>query len=324
MVFLVGFRIGLNVTNSNVIDVGYAGVIGANRILFGDRIYGGWPSDNPQGDTYGPVSYYAYVPSTVAFGWSGRWDDLPAAHAAAIAFDLLTIAGLFALGRMIRGPSLGVALAYCWAAYPFTLFTLSSNSNDALVALLLVLTMLVLRWPVARGISAALAGFTKFAPLALAPLFMRGTDPPPSRGAIVRYVVAYAATVGVVLAPVVIGGNLAPFWHDTIAYQANRPAPFSIWGLYGGLTVLQRLVQAAAVALAVAVAFFPRRRGVVEVAALAAAVIVALQLTVTYWFYLYIVWFFPLAIVAMLGVEPAGAKPPAKSQAPEALRASAV
>ena len=33
LIFLVGFRIGLNVTNSNVIDVGYAGVIGADKVL---------------------------------------------------------------------------------------------------------------------------------------------------------------------------------------------------------------------------------------------------------------------------------------------------
>jgi len=316
LVFLIGFRVGLDVTDSNVIDVGYAGVIGANRILFGERIYGGWPSDNPQGDTYGPVNYYAYVPFTAAFGWSGTWDDLPASHAAAIAFDLLTLLGLFLLGRMIRGPSLGVALAYCWAAYPFTLFSLSSNSNDSLVALLLVLTLLVLRWPVARGISSALAGFTKFAPLALAPLFARGVDPPPSRRAIVRYLLAFAGTVALVLAPVVIGGNLGPFWRDTVAYQASRPAPFSVWGLYGGLTIEQRLVQGAAVALALAVAFVPSRRGLVEVAALGAAVILALQLAVTYWFYLYIVWFFPLVIVALLGTEPASPPALANAEAP--------
>ena len=35
LIFLVGFRIGLNVTNSNVIDVGYAGVIGADRLVHG-------------------------------------------------------------------------------------------------------------------------------------------------------------------------------------------------------------------------------------------------------------------------------------------------
>ena len=62
LVFLVGFRIGLNVTNSNVIDVGYAGVIGADKLLHGQHLYGDWPHDNAEGDTYGPVNYYAYVP----------------------------------------------------------------------------------------------------------------------------------------------------------------------------------------------------------------------------------------------------------------------
>jgi hypothetical protein len=321
LVFLIGFRIGLNVTDSNVIDVGYAGVIGANRVLYGDHIYGGWPSDNPQGDTYGPVNYYAYVPFNVAFGWSGVWDDLPAAHAAAITFDLLTLLGLFLLGWMIRGPSLGVAFAYCWAAYPFTLFALSSNSNDTLVGLLLVITLLVLRWPVARGVSAALSGLTKFAPLALGPLFLRGAGPIPSRRAMVRFALAYAITIALMMAPVVIGGNLGQFWHDTVAYQANRPAPFSVWGLYSGLTIPQRLVQAGAVFLAIAVAFVPSRRGLVEVAALGAAVIVALQIALTYWFYLYIVWFFPLVIVALLGAEPTPAAPPAP--APELVGAHA-
>src|SRR5581483_2978896 len=90
VVFLVGFRVGLNVTNSNVIDVGYAGVIGADRLIHGKPLYGHWPHDNASGDTYGPVNYYAYVPARLIFGWKGVWDDLPASHAAAIAFDLLT------------------------------------------------------------------------------------------------------------------------------------------------------------------------------------------------------------------------------------------
>src|SRR5204862_5283161 len=84
-IFLIGFRIGLNVTNSNVIDVGYAGVIGADKLLHGKHLYGAWPHDNAQGDTYAPANYYAYVPFRAALGWSGTWDDLPAAHAAAVA-----------------------------------------------------------------------------------------------------------------------------------------------------------------------------------------------------------------------------------------------
>ena len=44
LIFLVGFRIGLNVTDSNVIDVGYAGVIGADKIVHGEQLYGNWPA----------------------------------------------------------------------------------------------------------------------------------------------------------------------------------------------------------------------------------------------------------------------------------------
>jgi hypothetical protein len=170
LVFLVGFRVGLNVVNSNVIDVGYAGVIGAQRVLDGERLYGSFPAENQHGDTYGPVNYYAYVPFNAVLGWSGHWDDLPVAHTAAVVFDLLTMLGLWLLGRRIRGPTLGVVLAYAWAANPFTLFVSNSNSNDALVALLGVVALLLASRPVARGAVAALAGLTKFAPLVLAPL----------------------------------------------------------------------------------------------------------------------------------------------------------
>jgi hypothetical protein len=304
VIFLVGFRIGLNVVNSNVIDVGYAGVIGADKLLHGKPLYGGWPKDNANGDTYGPVAYYAYVPFRWVFGWSGSWDDLPAAHAAAIVFDLLTLFGLFWLGRRVRGPTLGVVLAYAWAAYPFTLWTLSSNTNDALVSLLIVLALLVITSPAGRGVAGALAGLTKFAPLALAPLLLRGIDPPPSRRAVVRYVLAYGLTTVIVMLPVLLDGNLSAFWHDTIAYQASRTSPFSIWGLYGGLGVFQHLFQGATVALALGVMVIPERRGLIEVAALAAAIIIALQLAASYWLYSYIVWFYAPLVVALFGSFP--------------------
>jgi hypothetical protein len=304
LVFLVGFRVGLNVTNSNVIDVGYAGVIGADRLLHGKPLYGGWPADNASGDTYGPVTYYAYIPFRAIFGWSGTWDQLPAAHAAAIFFDLMTLLGLFLLGRRIRGPTLGVVLAYAWAAYPFSLYALSSNTNDTLVAMLLVLVMLVISSAPARGVVGALAALTKFAPFALAPLLLRGIGSPPRKRAVVAYVCAYGLTLGAAMLPVLIGGNLHAFLHDSISYQASRVSPFSVWGLWGGLGLEQHLIQGAAVALALAVAFVPGQRGIVEVAALGAAVLIALQLGVNYWLYPYIVWFLPLVLVAIFASHP--------------------
>jgi len=304
LVALVGFRIALNVIDSNVIDVGYAGVIGAHRLLHGHALYGQWPSGNANGNTYGPVNYYAYVPFTAIFGWSGTWDSLPAAHAAAIAFDLLTLVGLYLLGRRLGRPTLGVVLAYLWAAYPFTLFALSSNSNDALVSLFLVVTLLVMTSPAGRGVGVALAGLTKFAPFGLAPLLVRAAEP----RFVARRALLFAATVGATVAaamvPALVSGGLGRFWHETIAYQASRPAPFSIWGLWGHLGVEQHVVQGLAVLLAIGAAFLPRRRTEIEVAALAGAILIAIQLGVTYWFYLYIVWFLPPVLMSLAGAEP--------------------
>lgn len=308
LVFLIGFRVGLNVTNSNVIDVGYSGVIGADRLADGEPLYASdWPRENASGDTYGPVNYYAYVPFEQIWPWSGRWDDLPAAHAAAVAFDLLTILCLFLLGRRIRGPSLGIVLAYAWAAFPFTLYASSTNSNDALVALLLVAALLVAGRPLARGATVALAALTKLAPLALAPLFARTPrDVGPSRlrpgpVSFVAYALAFALTAAVAMLPVILGGDLRTFWDHTIAFQHDRPSPFSIWGLWDGLDGIQTAVQAGAVALALAVGVWPRRPTLTQMAACGAAVLIALQLGIDYWFFLYVVWFFPLVLVALLG-----------------------
>jgi hypothetical protein len=305
LVFLLGLRIGLNIMNSNVIDVGYAGVIGADKLIHGHLLYGLWPKDNAYGDTYGPLTYFAYVPFRLIFGWSGSWDSLPAAHAAAITFDLLTTGLLYLLGRRLRGPGLGVVLAYAWVAYPFTLFTLSSNSNDALVSAMVVLCLLAVTSAPARGVAAALAGLTKFAPFALAPLMLRGVGPPPKERAVAIWIVVFAVTVFIALQPVLLNGDLDYLWRDSIAYQADRVTPFSIWGLWGGLGVVQQVLEGCVVAMAGLLALVPARRGPVEVAALAAAILIALQLTANYWLYPYILWFFPLVCVALFAGHPA-------------------
>jgi hypothetical protein len=308
LVFLIGFRVGLNVTDSNVIDVGYAGVIGAQRIAHDRPLYGAYPYDNEHGDTYGPVNYETYIPFQQIFGWSGRWDDLPAAHAAAMVFDLLAVALLFLLGRRVRGPGLGIALAYAWVSYPFTLFALESNSNDSLVAVFLLAALLVACSPPARGLFAALAGLTKFAPLALAPLLwtqgLGGLEAWRRARGLALFALAFVATAAVALIPALTHDSLHTIYERTLAYQSDRESPFSMWGLYGSSPVLgyaQTAVQALALALAVAVAILPRRADLVGLAATAAAVLVAVQLGIDHWFYLYIPWFFGLVMLALLG-----------------------
>jgi hypothetical protein len=116
--------------------------------------------------------------------------------------------------------------------------------------------------------------------------------------------VCFGLTVFAAMLPVLLNGDLNYFWHDSVAYQSSRITPFSIWGLWGGLGALQHLLQGAVVALAVLVAFVPRRRGLLEVAALGAAVVIALELTANYWLYPYVVWFFPFVAIAIFAGHP--------------------
>ncbi len=323
--FLIGFRVGLNMADSGAIDVGYAGVVGADRIAHGEALYDNFPPDVSQGDTYGPVNYLAYVPFERIWPWSGSWDDLPAAHGAAVAFDLLAFALLLWLGIRIRpgpaGRKLGATLGFAWAAYPYTAYALESNSNDTLVAVLLLAILLVLARPAARGVLAAAATLTKFAPVVLVPMLMTfrpagpvaaGAPPPPpvakaSTRAVpptappagVKFAAAFLLTIAVFMAWPAIDPGLHTVYERTIAYQADRSSPFSLWGQMPSLEPLRIAILVGAGLLSLAFAFRPRRKSLAQVAALGAALLIMLQLTAQHWFYLYIVWFYPLLLVAI-------------------------
>ena len=60
-------------------------------------------------------------------------------------------------------------------------------------------------------------------------------------------------------------------------------------------------MSVAAAALALSLAVLPRRPDLVGLAAACGAVMIATQLGIDHWFYLYIPWFFPLAMLALLG-----------------------
>jgi hypothetical protein len=302
--FLLGFRVGLNMADSGAIDVGYAGVVGADRVAHGEALYDNFPADVSQGDTYGPVNYLAYVPFELIWPWQGSWDDLPAAHGAAVGFDLLVFALLVWLGLRIRpgpgGRKLAATLAFGWAAYPYTAYALESNSNDTLVGALLVAVLLALCRPVARGALAALAALTKFAPLVLAPMLATyGGVGASRRRTTALFSAAFAGTAVLLMLWPAIDPGLGTVYDRTIAYQSDRSSPFSIWGQATALEPLRIAILAATGFLAIALAFRPRTKSLAQVAALGAALLIMLQLTAQHWFYLYIVWFYPLLLVAL-------------------------
>ena len=336
--FLVGFRVGLNVDNGrSVIDVGYAGVIGADRILDGRVPYGTMPvtddlkpcgransdgeireriqangrceSSNPRGDTYGPVAYLAYVPAVLVFGWSGRWDELPAAHATSIAFDLLALAGLALVGARLGGARLAALLAFGWAAFPFTTYALMSNTNDAIAPAILVWGFWLASSPAARGATTALASWTKFASLIVVPLWLTypsGLRRAPSLRFVAAFVGATALAFSILLLEPSLRDALRTFWDRTVAFQFDRDSPFSIWdwGQYHArgipnLASAQTVVQVCTIVLAGVAAVVPRRKGPLELAALTASLLLAFELSLTHWFYLYLPWVLPFVLLAL-------------------------
>jgi hypothetical protein len=255
------------------------------------------------------------VPATSIFGWSGKWDALPAAHATSIAFDLLAILGLVLVGLRFGGVRLAALLGFGWTAYPFTAYTLNANTNDAIMPAFLLLGFWLVTSDWARGSAVALAGWTKFAALLVAPLW--AAYPVLEQRRVLRFAAAFlvatVAAFAILLLEPSLWGALRTFWERTIGFQAGRNSPFSIWG-WGqyhaqgipDLGSLQPVVAVLAVVLALLVAVVPRRKGPVELAALTAAVLVAFELTLTHWFYLYLPWVVPFVLLWLLLPQPDG------------------
>jgi hypothetical protein len=301
---LVAARVVLDIVDPDVIDVGVASVIGAHAITHGQALYSVTGSN---GDTYGPITYLAYAPFEALWPWHGVWGYVPAAHAAAIFFDLATTIALIALGMRLRagggGKRLGLTLAWAWAAYPATLLGLLTNTNDGLVAFLFVVLLLALTSPTGRGIVLGLVAAAKLFPVILLPLFALSWPTRRPRHAIIVCGV-FCLVVVAAVAPFVPSGGLHELYEQTIGFQLNRFDVSSIWGLYPGVDWLKPAAEGAVAMLAIGIAYVARGRPPAALAALAGALTVAVQLPAEHWFFNYLVWITPFALVALLAREP--------------------
>jgi hypothetical protein len=313
VVILAGARVGYALADRvPVVNVGWASAAGADLIAEGHGIYDGELGKRVYvGDTYGPVNYLAYIPFEQAFPLDASLKKDPtAARVAPIAFDLLTLCALFMLGRRLRpgreGDRLGAVLAYAWVTYPYTLFVLRTGFNDSLVALLLVAALMAIASPVRSGAALALAAGAKFAPAALAPLFARGVGET-RRRSVILFAAAFSLVLVIVFAPFIPDGGLREIYDRTLGFQATHHSYCcGVWvsPRLGWLHWLEKPIEIFAVGLAIAVAIVPSApRTVRQVAALAAAVLIAFQLAAPQWLPTYLVWFAPLALLALFDYD---------------------
>jgi hypothetical protein len=97
---------------------------------------------------------------------------------------------------------------------------------------------------------------------------------------------------------------------DAMSFQLGRGTLQSAWALLG-LGRAQQVAQAATIALAAWGAL--NARGIAShparLAALSGAVLAALQLSASNWSYLYVVWLFPCAALALIAERTPSAEP---------------
>jgi hypothetical protein len=313
IVVLVAVHINWTLGAQVSTDVGPASVQGALELVHGQHVYGADHAStaklgyDPHYDTYGPVVYESYIPFASIAGAS------TAARLATLFFDLLTAVLLFALGRLLRGSPVGVLLAYCWLAFPFTLYAGGLAANDSLVAAALVGTLLAARSPARRGAVAALAAWTKLSPLALVPVVICHMPPARTRRTtLLTGAAAFVLASLLILAPVLIHSSASTFVTRTFGFQLSRSPAFSIWErLNAGSLIAAAWVkpasQVAHGALISVTAGFalmlmraPRRQDVVGLAGACAAILTAMQICQGYYSFTYILWFAPLVMVALI------------------------
>ena len=346
-VFVAGFRVGLNVRASNVIDVGYSGVIGADRIAHGQSPYGHFPVEddrpkcgpadsdgevrdriqtngrcenaNPLGDTYGPVSYLAYLPGYAIFGWSGQWDSLPAVHSDV---DPLRPARGRSASRSSAGASGastrgGARVRVGRVAVHAVRVELEHERRDRPGAAHLGLPRADEPRRARRRGRASRAG--RSSPrCSLLPLWLgypeaRRRD---ASLAVLGFALATALVFFVLFLEPSPWHAARVFYDRTVGYQIGRDSPFSLWdwrqyhakGL-PDLHLVQRALQVLLVAGALALAWVPAP----SLAACAwprsrAPLLVGFELVLTHWFYLYLPWFFPFVALALVAPLPGDAK----------------
>ena len=316
----------VGVSSPGAVDVIYAVMEGATKLVHGVLPYGHMPGDVVHGDTYPLLSYLLYMPLAWWAPVSSMWDSVDGALAVAVAAALATGWALFRSAAGARGsrrrprpPELeeaGLRAALCWLSFPLLLITVSTGTTDVVLAAMLVMALLVWRRPGLSTTLLAAAAWFKLVPAVLMPIWLA-----PLRGrrlavAVIAILGVSAALAGVLLAFGGVSGITAML--HAVEYQFSRGSPQSLWAALGidrlqpvGQACLLGLIAGAAVRLRRDPELAGDRR---RIAALCAALLIGTQLAAQYWAFLYVVWVLPLLCLSLLE---------SRAVAPEAAHARA-
>jgi hypothetical protein len=295
----------------NAVDVLYASMEGATRLIHGVLPYGHLPPGVIHGDTYPILTYVLYTPLALVAPVDTTWDSVTGGLALAVVAALVAAGAVFLIvaGRARRGSrrpaeveEAGLRAALAWLAFPPLLITVSTGTTDPALAAMLAIAVLLWRRPALCTGMLAVAGWFKFAPFVLVPVALA-----PLRGRRLAGALAAIALVSLPLIVLLVAlggvGGPAAMVHS-VSYQFTRGSMQSVWGALG-VAGAQPFGQACVLGLIAASVVWLRqqphrasdRR---RMAALCAAILIGLQLSADYWAFLYLAWVMPLIGASVL------------------------
>ncbi len=289
----------------NAVDVLYASMEGATRLIHGVLPYGHLPPGVIHGDTYPILTYVLYTPLALLAPVNTTWDSVTGGLALAVVAALVAAAAVFltVAGRARSGSprppeveEAGLRAALAWLAFPPLLITVSTGTTDPALAGMLAIAVLLWRRPaLCSGVLAA-AGWFKFAPFVLVPVALAPLRGRRLIGALVAIAIVSLPLLGLLFALGGVDGPSAML--HSVSYQFTRGSMQSVWGALG-IAGAQPFGQACVLGLIAASLVWLRqqphrasdRR---RMAALCAAILIGLQLSADYWAFLYLAWLMPL------------------------------
>jgi hypothetical protein len=309
---LVLIFVMVGVSSPQAIDVTYAVMEGATKLIHGILPYGHLPGDVLHGDTYPIFSYALYAPVALVAPVYSTWSSVDAALGVAV---LAALAGAVAVvrvtgGRVYRARSSGrdgagdvtsLRAAVAVLCFPPLLLAASTGTTDVMLGALVAFAVVMWRRPAISTGLLAVAGWFKLAPFALVPVWLSARRGRRLRRALAALALVSAAALGLLLA---LGGAHGPAdMFRAVEFQFSRGSLQSPWGTV--ITpALQPIAQAVVLALLAGVTVLEsgreRELDRARVAALTGAALIALQLVSNYWSFLYLSWIVPLVGMSLL------------------------
>lgn len=316
LVGLFAVFVMVGVSSPQPVDVLYAVMEGATKLLHGVLPYGHLPGDVVHGDTYPLLSYGLYLPVALIAPVTSTWDSVNAGLAVTVVFAL---GGAWLLAyapapfpRAERAPEdheARLQAALVWLAFPPLLVTVSAGTTDVVLAVLVLAAVLAWRGSALSTSLLAAAGWYKLAPFVLLPIWLAARR---GRGLVRAFAGIAIVSVPLLGTLVVLGGADGPLrMLRAMSFQFSRGSPQSIWSVLS-LGSFQSIGEAGVLGLIAGAAVAVRRRPEIledrsRLAGLSAAVLIGLQLSAGYWALLYVTWVVPLLVLSLFHPQPLAA-----------------